>query len=80
MADDPQVGERFMRSVGKRRSPLAGVPPSAEARAAMTAMAQYRTLVPKGVFHYASHGAANQDWERWRIAGMRANSRTKPHA
>ena len=41
----------------------------------MTKMAQYRTRVPKGVFIYASHEQANQDWERWRAATMAANSR-----
>lgn len=46
----------------------------------MTEMAQYRTRVPKGVFIYASHEAANRDWERWRIDGMLANTRAKPHA
>jgi hypothetical protein len=46
----------------------------------MTAMAQYRTQVPKGIFIYASHEAANRDWEQWRIAGMQANTRTKKHA
>jgi hypothetical protein len=38
-------------------------------------MAQYRTRVPKGVFIYPSHEAANRDWERWRIEGMQANTR-----
>jgi hypothetical protein len=45
----------------------------------MTAMAQYRTRVPKGIFIYASHEAANEDWERWRVEGMVVNSRAKPH-
>jgi len=79
MPFDPRASEPFMRVVGKRPEPAAGSPPSAEARAAMTAMAQYRTRVPKGVFIYASHEAANSDWERWRIDGMRANTRAKPH-
>ncbi len=43
----------------------------------MTAMAQYRTRVPKGVFIYASHEAANADWEHWRVLGMLANTRVK---
>jgi hypothetical protein len=72
----PDAGDKFMRTLGRRRPPL-GTAPSAEARAAMTAMAQYRTAVPKGVFVYASHEAANEDWERWRLDGMRANSRVK---
>jgi hypothetical protein len=80
MADDPHAGERFVRTVGKRHPPAAGTPPSPQARAAMTEMAQYRTRVPKGVFIYASHEAANRDWEQWRIAGMQANTRAKTHA
>jgi hypothetical protein len=44
----------------------------------MTAMAQYRTCVPKGVVIYASHEAANADWDGWRTAGMLTRSRVKP--
>jgi hypothetical protein len=79
--DDPLASETFLRQVGRRqRSPRSnatslGQPPHRAARAALTQMAQYRTRVPKGVFIYASHDAANQDWERWRIETMRANSR-----
>jgi hypothetical protein len=40
----------------------------------MMQMAPYRTRVPKGIFIYPSHEAANRDWERWRIDGMRASS------
>jgi hypothetical protein len=80
MADASQPREPFLRTVGKRRPAAAGTPPSAEARAAMADMAQYRTCVPKGVFIYASHEAANLDWERWRTQGMVANTRVKPHA
>ncbi|HEU5075223.1 MAG TPA: hypothetical protein VFU02_13630 [Polyangiaceae bacterium] len=81
MADDPMAGERFLKVVGRRtaspRSTTMGLgkPPSAEARAAMTRMANYRTRVPKGVFIYFSHEEANRDWERWRMAAMEANSR-----
>jgi hypothetical protein len=80
-AEDPMADEIFIRQVGqRRRSPgssaagLGQLPPAA-ARAAMTRMAQYRTRVPKGVYIYTSHEAANRDWERWRIDTMRANSR-----
>jgi hypothetical protein len=79
--DDAMAGERFIRQVGRRqRSPRSvagsvGAPPGAEAMAAMTRMAQYRTRVPKGVFIYPSHEAANRDWECWRIDGMHENSR-----
>jgi hypothetical protein len=78
MADSSNPEERFLRTVGKRRPAPAGRPPSAAARAALTAMAQYRTCVPKGVFIYASHEAANADWDGWRTEGMLARSRVKP--
>jgi hypothetical protein len=79
--DDPLASEVFLRQVGRRRrSPRSnatslGQPPPPAARAALAQMAQYRTRVPKGVFIYANHEAANQDWERWRIETMRAISR-----
>lgn len=79
MAQDRRSGEGFSRTLGKRRPAPAGTPPDAEARAAMAAMAQYRTRVPKGVFIYASHEAANVDWEHWRVLGMIANTRVKPN-
>lgn len=79
MAFDPRASETFVRVVGVRRAAHGGSPPSAQSRAAMTEMAQYRTRVPKGVFVYASHEAANADWERWRIDGMLANSRAQTH-
>lgn len=69
--DDSQAPERFSRTIGKRARPVPGAPPSREARACMTRMAKYRTCVPKGIFIYESHEAANADWERWRIAKMR---------
>jgi hypothetical protein len=37
----------------------------------MSAMANYRTAVPKGVFIYGSHEDANADWEHWQVEGMR---------
>lgn len=79
MVFDPRASETFVRVVGARRTALGGSPPSPASRAAMTEMAQYRTRVPKGVFIYASHEAANRDWERWRVDGMLANSRAKTH-
>jgi hypothetical protein len=53
---------QFKLVVGKRRTPLAGAPPSKAARSAMESMARYRTRVPKGVIVYASHEDANRDW------------------
>jgi hypothetical protein len=64
--------EKFLRVVGRRVAPPAGVLPSAEAREAMTQMAQYLTRAPKGVFRYASHAEANRDRERWQLAAILA--------
>jgi hypothetical protein len=64
--------EKFLRVVGRRVAPPAGALPSAEAREAMTQMAQYLTRAPKGVFHYASHAEANRDRDRWQLAAVLA--------
>lgn len=82
---DLLAGETFIRTVGRRvKGPRStgsavGAPPSAEARASMAKMAEYRTRVPKGVFRYSSHEEANRDWELWTVAGMKANSRAAPN-
>jgi hypothetical protein len=68
--DDPRAGERFIRVVGKRMRPAAGEIPSATARTALAAMANYRTRTPKGVFVYASHEAANHAREAWTIQAI----------
>lgn len=81
--DDPMASETFLRQVGRRqRSPRSnatnlGQPPNAAARNALAQMGQYRTRAPKGIFIYASHEAMNQDWERWRVEAMRANTRVR---
>jgi hypothetical protein len=62
--------EKFLRVVGRRAPPPAGEFPSAEARAAMTRMAQYTTRAPKGVFRYQSHEQANRDRDAWQLAAM----------
>jgi hypothetical protein len=62
--------EKFLRVVGRRVQGPPGELPSAEARQAMTRMAQYVTRAPKGVFRYKSHEEANRDRENWRIAAM----------
>jgi hypothetical protein len=67
--------EKFLRVVGRRVAPPAGTLPNAEARAAMTRMAQYLTRAPKGVFRYASHEEANRDRERWQLAAVLAKQR-----
>jgi hypothetical protein len=56
------------RTVGRRLPPPVGVPPTAEARAAWSAMAAYRTRVPKGVFIYGSHEEMARD--RWAAQAM----------
>jgi hypothetical protein len=64
-----EIGEQaFRRVVGRRHRPAILEPPSAEVRAALTAMADYRTAAPKGVFRYRSHEEANRDREAWTIA------------
>jgi len=72
------ASELIARTVGKRALPQPGQPPSAEARSAMTAMANYRTAVPKGVFFYRSHEEANSDWERWQAAAMKRATNLSP--
>lgn len=77
MSDHQDAREKFLRVVGKRRPPEPGQPPPKASRNAMTAMARYRTRVPKGVFFYASHEEANRDWERWQIETMMANTKVR---
>ena len=45
---------------------------TADDRARMDAMAQYRTRVPKGVFFYASHEEMEADRVRWIVDAMLA--------
>jgi hypothetical protein len=68
MVRDDANDETFARVVGTRVRPP-GLPPRAT-RDAMTAMAQYRTRAPKGVFRYASHEEANADRLAWTVAAM----------
>jgi len=55
------------RVVGKREPPPVGTLPSARARAAMTANANYRTRAPKGIFFYESHDEMTRDRDRWAV-------------
>jgi len=57
------------RVVGTRQNRV-GLPPDAAARAALTAMAQYRTRAPKGVFRYHSHEQMAADRQRWSVAAV----------
>ena len=54
------------RTVGRRRN-RDGRPLSAEDRAAMTRLAQYRTRAPKGVFFYGSAADMDADRLRWTV-------------
>jgi hypothetical protein len=58
------------RIVGRRKSPPVGEPPPAATRAAMAALAQYRTRAPKGIFIYSSHEEMARDRERWTVAAI----------
>lgn len=65
MDSTPIDQQPIARTVGRRVPPPVGVPPTAEARAAWSAMAATRTRVPKGVFTYGSHEEMTRDRERW---------------
>ena len=45
----------------------------------MAKLARYRTRVPKGVFFYRDHEAANRDWERWQLDGVKARQQELEH-
>ncbi|HEY3783942.1 MAG TPA: hypothetical protein VGL55_01525 [Steroidobacteraceae bacterium] len=68
----PPDQQPIQRVVGRRVTAPLGKPPGAEARAAMTANAQYRTRAPKGLFFYASHEEMARDRERWTLDAMLA--------
>jgi hypothetical protein len=70
MIRDPLTGEEFIRIVGKRETPPLDEPPSARAREMLTAMAQYRTRAPKGIFVYRSHAEMDADRLRWTVEAM----------
>ena len=68
----PADQQPIQRVVGRRRTPPPGRLPSPEARAAMTANAQYRTGAPKGLFFYKNHEEMTRDRERWTLDAMLA--------
>ena len=74
--DDALAGERFLRQVGRRRpaprstANTVAALPDAAVRDAWARLSHYRTRVPKGVFIYPSHEAANRDQERWQLEAM----------
>lgn len=63
-----------MKTIGLRQEQAISLtprPPSEEERAFVRSMAaRCRLQVSKGVFRYASHEEANQDWERWMAETM----------
>ena len=63
------------KTVGRRVPPPLGAPPTAEARAAWSAMAAYLTRVPKGVFIYESHDEMTRDCDRWTAEAVAARKR-----
>ena len=69
------------RTIGKRLV-RDGQGMTSEDRARMTAMAQYTTRAPKGVFIYHSHEEMDADRIRWTVDAMVANAKiavdTKP--
>jgi hypothetical protein len=67
MAPDQQP---IQRVVGRRVTPPPGTLPGAQARAAMTANANYRTRAPKGVFFYSNHEEMTRDRERWTVEAI----------
>lgn len=68
----PADQQPIQRVIGKRRTPRPGMPPSAKARAAMKANAQYRTRAPKGLYFYKNHEEMTRDRERWTLDAMLA--------
>ncbi len=60
----------IVRTVGRRSQAPAGTLPSAAARSALTAMAQYRTRAPKGIFFYRNHEEMDADRLRWTVEAM----------
>jgi hypothetical protein len=62
----------IQRTIGRRISAPIGKLPSGEARAAMTANANYITRVPKGLFFYKNHEEMQADRERWTLDAILA--------
>ena len=75
MKSTPSDQQPIAKTVGRRIPPPIGAPPAAEARAAWTAMAAYRTRVPKGVFAYDSHDRMTRDRESWEAEAVARRAR-----
>ena len=69
---DPRIHDQqpIARTVGRRKPPPVGVPPTAEARAACDSMLAYRTRVPKGVLLYHTHDEMTRDRDRWIVEAI----------
>ncbi|MBI2754221.1 MAG: hypothetical protein HYX46_12065 [Betaproteobacteria bacterium] len=65
------------RTVGRRTQAPVGVPPSAEARAALDSLASRLTRAPKGVFRYASHEDMERDRQRWQTQAIVETQRSR---
>jgi hypothetical protein len=72
--DPDDDSQPIQRTIGRRQS-RHGRPLTAGDRAAMTAMARYRTRAPKGVFIYRSAEEMDADRQRWLIDAMTARRR-----
>jgi len=75
MRSIPGDQQPIAKTVGHRVPPPVGAPPTAEARAAWSAMAAYLTRVPKGVFIYDSHDEMTRDRERWEAEAVAGRMR-----
>jgi len=64
------------KTVGRRQSREGRALTPAD-REAMTAMASYRTRVPKGVFIYESHEQMEADWLRWHAEAVATKARSR---
>ena len=75
MKSTPDDQQPIAKTVGRRIPPPVGAPPAADARAAWTAMAAYRTRAPKGVFAYDSHDKMTRDRDRWEAEAVARRAR-----
>jgi len=75
MKSTPGDQQPVAKTVGRRIPPPIGAPPTAEARAAWSDMAAFRTRVPKGVFTYDSHDAMTRDRDRWEAEAVARRAR-----
>ena len=73
----PSDQQPIQRLIGKRVTPPPGAVPSAEARAAMSANARYRTRAPKGIFFYQTHDEMLRDRERWTVDAIVTRQRER---